>query len=221
MDDLSQVLQRFHDTLKETAWNKDSSPTPQHGSTSDAGSPTIPMTSPVSKGSLQTIPSGNHPGMLKATDSQQNTGKRLNASDKELLAITLSRVCALQGQYGKTPAELETLVEGFVWVLGHHPIQSIIDAIGQHIRKSRDIPAPADIEAIINPPPPKIDWPLYIELKKRLRDGNVYVDRDEKRFIQNCEDIAILRQRGEFAAYNDAQRQIEYHSQRLLSYDAE
>jgi hypothetical protein len=127
----------------------------------------------------------------------------------------------LQGQYGKTAAELETLVEGYCWVLGRYPIQTIIDAIGTFIRTSRDIPKPADIEAVINPPPPKIDWPLYIELKKRLREGNVYVDRDEKQFVRNCEDLAIIRQRGEMASYNDAQRQLESHQRQLLTHDAD
>jgi hypothetical protein len=168
------------------------------------------------------MPHPNSPhGLLKASDSPPNIGSRLSASDKERLTITLARVCALQGQYGKTAAELETLVEGFCWVLGGYPIQAIIDAIGTFIRTNRDIPKPADIEAVINPPPPKIDWPLYIELKKRLREGNVYVDRDEKQFVRNCEDLAIIRQRGEMASYNDAQRQLETHQRQLLAHDAD
>lgn len=154
---------------------------------------------------------GNHQsGLPKETDSPKNTSE-MKLSDKALLAKTLARVCALQQQYGKTEAELETLVEGFCWALADYPMESIIDAIGRHIRKSPTIPTPADIEAIINPPAPKIDWPLYIELKKRLRDGRSYVDQDEKRFIRNCEDLAILRQRNEMENYSSAQGQLENH----------
>lgn len=148
-----------------------------------------------------------HDGLPRETDSPPNIERKL--SDKELLTKTLARVCALQQQYGKTERELETLVEGFCWALDGYPMGTIIDAIGKHIRKSPTIPTPADIEAIINPSPPKIDWPLYIELKKRLREGGIYVSQDEKQFIRNCEDLAILRQRNEMENYSSAQRQLE------------
>lgn len=133
-----------------------------------------------------------------------------------MLAKTLARICALQQQYGKTEAELETLVEGFCWALSDYPMQTIIEAIAKHIRKTPTIPTPADIENIINPPPPKIDWPLYIEIKKRLREGNVYVDSDEKQFIRNCEDLAIIRQRGEMENYTDAKAKLDKFNQVLM-----
>lgn len=96
----------------------------------------------------------------------------------------------------------------------------IVAAIEKWVLTNAGIPAPADIENTINPPPPKIDWPLYIELKKRLREGNVYVDQDERAFVRNCEDLAMVRQRGEMASYQDAQRQLESH-QAVLTYDGE
>lgn len=135
--------------------------------------------------------------------------------EKASLAATLTMVCALQQQYGKTQAELEILVEGFSRVLKHYPMHFVIDAIEKYTLKNPNIPAPADIEAIINPPAPKIDWPLYIELKKRLREGNVYVDQDEKKFIRNCEDLAILRQKSEMGNFQEAQKQLENHTKQL------
>lgn len=132
------------------------------------------------------------------------------------MAKCLGVVCALQQQYGKTTAELELLVEGFSRVLKHRPMAQIIDAIEKYTLKNPNIPAPADIENIINPPPPKIDWPLYIELKKRARDGNYYLDGDEKKFLRNCEDMAILKQRGELENYNAAQGQLASHHQAML-----
>jgi hypothetical protein len=168
---------------------------------------------------LADLPSPN--GSQKENDSQQSTESKHSLTDKANLAETLTVVCALQQQYGKTERELEILVEGFSRVLKHHPMPFIIQAIEKYTLNNSGIPAPADIEAIINPPPPKIDWPLYIELKKRLREGNVYVDQDEKRFIRNCEDLAILRQRGEMQAYNDAQKQLEAHKAKMLSYEGE
>jgi len=221
MNELSKALESLEVTLKERVWDIGSSPTPPLGSISAGGNLTTANRAPTSTASLPNPHPSNPHGSQKASVSLPSTELRLSASDKERLTITLARVCALQGQYGKTAAELETLVEGYCWVLGGYPIQSIIEAIGKFIRTSRDIPKPADIEAVINPPPPRIDWPLYIELKKRLREGNVYVDRDEKQFVRNCEDLAIIRQRGEMASYNDAQRQLETHQRQLLTYGDE
>lgn len=139
--------------------------------------------------------------------------------DKNKLAATLAMVCALQQQYGKTQAELEILVEGFSRVLKHYPMDLIIDAIERYTLKSPNIPAPADIENIINPPPPKIDWPLYTELKKKIRQGNYYLDPDERKFIRNCEDLAILKQRNEMGSYQEAQKQIENSTKQLEHYE--
>ena len=129
--------------------------------------------------------------------------------DKARLAETLTIICALQKQYGKTEKELEILVEGFSRVLRRRPIQAIIDAIETYSLTNAGIPAPADIENIINPPPPKIDWALYIELKKRLREGNVYVDQDEKQFLRDCEAVGVDRMRGETQNYQNAQLDLQ------------
>lgn len=135
--------------------------------------------------------------------------------DKAKLVKALSRICAMQGKYGKTAAELETMVEGFCWVLAEYTTDQVIDAMGIHIKKSRDIPTPSDIEHIINPPPPKIDWAMYVSLKKKSSDG-AWLLSDEREFVRNCENMAKVRQRGELEAYTDAQRQLTAHTSRLL-----
>jgi hypothetical protein len=114
----------------------------------------------------------------------------------------------LQKQYGKTPNELEALVEGFSRILKHIPMDIIIQAIDKYSLNNNDIPTPSDINKIINPPPQKIDWPLYIELKKRSREGYSYITREEKQFMRNCEDMAILRQTQEMQNYQSAQAQL-------------
>jgi hypothetical protein len=141
--------------------------------------------------------------------------------DKNQLARVLAVVSATQNQFGKTPAEFEMQVEGLSKILSHRPMGQIIGAIEKFVLTNSHIPTPADIEKIIEPPLPKIDWPLYIELKKQLREGNVYVDRDEKQFCRNCEDLAILKQRGELENFNDAQRQLDVYTRNVLSYDSE
>lgn len=133
-------------------------------------------------------------------------------SDKEILLRTLAKVCALQQQYGKTEAELDTLVEGFLWALGDYPVEKIIDAIGKHIRKSPTIPTPADIEKIINPPRPKPDWAVYVSIKKRAQEGR-WIYQDERDFLSECETYAKEHLAEETENFRNAQLQIDRYKQ--------
>lgn len=63
--------------------------------------------------------------------------------------MLLAQICALQKAYGKTPEELETLVEGFSFMLDGFEIHEIMRAMRDYILEKSDIPAPADIVAII------------------------------------------------------------------------
>jgi hypothetical protein len=120
--------------------------------------------------------------------------------------------------YGKTPEQLGNLTKMFFAVLGEHPVEVIRAAFIKYLKTNSAMPTPADIENIINPPPPKIDWALYIVLKRRLRE-NVYVDQDEKKFLRECEQIGVDRMRGEVYNYQNAQRELErYDASRLEDY---
>jgi len=167
---------------------------------------------------LPALPSQN--GSQQQTNTSPSTH---NQADKNELAKTLAIVCALQKQYGKTPAEFELLVEGFSRVLKYYPMKQIIEAIDKFTLKNPGIPSPADIETIINPPLPKIDWPFYITLNKKRIDSNYnyYLSPEEKQFMRNCEDLAILRQRGEMENYDNAQRQIEQHKALMITSDGD
>ena len=107
---------------------------------------------------------------------------------------TLASVCALQRQYGKSPAELGTLVEGFSWALAEFPVAEVIKAIGVYISYHPDIPTPSDIRKIIEPPKPEFsaDWSFYNFLKKALAERGQYaLDDDELKYIQKCERHSI------------------------------
>jgi len=93
---------------------------------------------------------GQKPAKNSLPDTQPKPKKNaLSKSDKQQLAILLSQTCALQKQYGKTRAELETLVEGFAWAMEGHTIAQITKAMREYILNNSDIPAPADILKII------------------------------------------------------------------------
>lgn len=66
-----------------------------------------------------------------------------------MLSEMLARVCALQKQYGKTKDELDILVNGFDWTLASYEVPEIVKAMGNYIKESSDIPAPADLIKLI------------------------------------------------------------------------
>lgn len=123
--------------------------------------------------------------------------------------MALSQACIALKQYGKSPAELRSMRDMFLAVLADIPVRELTKALFIHLNKSDDIPTPKQLREIIYPPPPKIDWALYIELKKRLREGNVYVSSDEKQYLRDCETTGVDRMRGETQNYQNAQRQLE------------
>lgn len=147
-----------------------------------AESMTEALTSPLNRGELV----ANPPGNPREIDSPPSTGHRHSPQDKEALTNAMSRVCALQKQYGKTAAELEVLVEGFSWALEGYSIEEILAALKTYILAHNDIPAPADLMRIIDPPVPELDTTTYIALKKRSEQG-AYVTREERGFMRAYE----------------------------------
>lgn len=83
-------------------------------------------------------------------DLQASIEQTLSARNKAQLAEILEQVCALQKAYGKTPEELETLVEGFAWALSEYKMYQIIRSMRKYVLSHSDIPAPADIIKIID-----------------------------------------------------------------------
>ena len=138
-------------------------------------------------------PSNGELGKPKPHALTQNSPQKHNSNEKRQLLAALSKVCALQKNYGKTAAELEILVDGFLWVLADYPMADILQALAEYIKRNPDIPAPADIVNIIDPVKAewKPDWPVYIALKKRIQRDGYYVYGSEKKFLQRCDDYAI------------------------------
>ncbi len=82
--------------------------------------------------------------------------------------------------YGKTPAELHVLVEGFSWVLAEHKMPVILAAMREYVSNNSDIPAPADILKIIKEmQKPKVaEEP--IEVLQRYRDKGIPLTEQQK-----------------------------------------
>ncbi len=184
----------FQDTPNISNSPEHPSPMPRPGSISEGGKlTTMPQARQMPQYGAQSQQINSH-GIAPESSSGTNTGRtqeppgKWSISDKSRLSKALEIVCALQKQYGKTPHELGVLVDGFAWRLEKYPVQDVIGAIGQYIDSNADIPSPADIMAIINPPPAppeKLSTALYIELKKRAIHG--YISPDERDFCQRFE----------------------------------
>lgn len=111
--------------------------------------------------------------------------------DKADLSEAIGRVCALQRTYGKNPADLETLVEGFAWVMKRYPVSLVIEGLAQYLENGVNIPTPSEIIAIIDPKPKTWvpDKSYYISLKKNFEDRGIYgLDNDEIEYIRRYEE---------------------------------
>lgn len=138
---------------------------------------------------------------VRATALQKSTGRNLETSqpwapsEKANLAQIMGRVCALQKAYGKTSAELETMVEGFAWALQDYDPQLVVRAIGKFLLQSRDIPTPFDIREIIDPikKPWEPDKIYYLGLKRLLeKEGQYAISTDELAYVRKYEDHARM-----------------------------
>lgn len=104
------------------------------------------------------------------------------------MAQALGKLCALQRQYGKATADLETLVEGFAWVLADYPVHDVLRGMGVYLKTKSDIPTPSEIIAIIDPQPEpfKPDWVYFKTLKDMAKIPYALGD-EEIEYIGKCE----------------------------------
>lgn len=236
METLSEAAKRLETTLKETTQSKDTSPMPPLGSTNDAGRWNIPLAEPEEVLPLEMqIKVENPRALAEALTGLLQNGKpqpiecleksnavKYSKEEKGQFTIALMQLFQMLREYGKQGQDFDIIVQGFLIFFERkgYSMQMVVNALFQYLDRSKEIPTPADIENIINPPLPKIDWALYIELKKRLREGRVYVDQDEKRFLRECEDIGVNRLRGEMQNYTNAQAELErFDVARLQSWE--
>lgn len=131
----------------------------------------------------------------------------------------MSKICALQKAYGKMEAELETLVDGFVWILGDYPAEQVFMALKNAVARSPEIPTPSDVYNLLNPVEEPPSTTLYIDIMKRVTEGD-YLWGDDKEFVEKYRDYhkrkALGGDRAAIEEYREADRQIEAHAQAFL-----
>lgn len=210
MDELNQVLERMRTAFEDKKQN--TSLTSQPSSISEGGNLTIAQATPLTSNQQ------SQNGSQRETGSQQNT--LLRAEEKAELAKTLSRICAMQQKYGQTPAEVETLVDGFIWVIEstRYPLNLWLAAMAKHILQSTEIPRPADILAIIDPPKEPLSTAMYIKIMKDCTTGGKFLYGDKKDFVDAYETQEMAKMRGGSEEFREAKREIESYRMTQLEY---
>ncbi len=117
----------------------------------------------------------------------------------------------MQQKYGQTAAEVETLVDGFIWVIeqSSYPFNLWLAAMAKHIMQSTEIPRPADILAIINPPKQPLSTAMYIKIMKDCTVGGKFLYGEKKEFVEAYEAQEMIKARGGSEELREAKREIE------------
>jgi len=134
---------------------------------------------------LQSLPT-------KARQSDSLLSSAQKQQDKMQLTMALAQVCELQKQYGKTAANLETLVEGFMWLLDGTPMDKVLDAMKTYMLSHNDIPTPSDLLKIINPPEEPLSKAVFIALCQAKERGE-YLTPTERKYMRDYENQEITK----------------------------
>lgn len=93
-------------------------------------------------------------------------GGKWSDNEKTQLAKALGVLALIQKSYGRT-VDIKPTVMAWEWVMGDYAADSVITAMEAYMRQSSDMPAPADLIKIIDPPAPKISEYEYRQLYKQ------------------------------------------------------
>lgn len=88
--------------------------------------------------------------------------------------------------YGKTFEQLDSIVKLFEFALSSYEMERIEKAFLRHVERSADMPTPSDIIKLLDPSknPRKLDSSVFAEIKRKMKEGNVYVSEQEKAYVE-------------------------------------
>jgi len=88
----------------------------------------------------------------------------------------------MQKKYSTTPEQLEMMEAGFQWKLEGYDINDVEAAFDEYTNKHDDIPAPANIIAIIENKPVYSEY-MCREIQKDILCGTVFVSEAQKQYV--------------------------------------
>lgn len=86
--------------------------------------------------------------------------------EKQEIVKAFTVMATIQKNYGKE-IDIKATLQAWEYILGEYPADKVLAAMNRYMRKSSDIPAPADLIAIIDPPKPKITQAEFIHAKEQ------------------------------------------------------
>lgn len=117
--------------------------------------------------------------------------------------------------FGKTPDQLADACFIFIDRLAGYDFREIRNAFGVYMDTHTDMPKPANIINIINPPAPKPDWAAYVSIRQRMKDPYTFVMDDEKAYVRYCERYSVDNLKS-YEERKEAQEQLAEAQSRLL-----
>ncbi len=106
---------------------------------------------------------------------------------------TLSVICTAQKAYGKEVNIADVYAYFEMKFQGRYSVDQIIYALGIYTDRKSDIPTPADIFNILNPPAPRISEAAFVEAQKYQERNNWPIMSD----AQDVIDAYRKQERGE------------------------
>lgn len=169
-------------------------PTPPPGSISTAGKSTTPPSLPlpsrerweemVAARPKQTLPA-------KVKHSPPITAPKrevvpFTPQDKAELATLLGQVCEMQKAYGRSPTSLQTLVEGYSFLLDQFTLPEIRQALKTYLLTRDDIPSPANIAQLIDPTLQPLSQVMVHRIFEKMKTGGFVSDK-EREYVRRFE----------------------------------
>ncbi len=91
-----------------------------------------------------------------------------NEDEKREILKAFTVLATIQKTYGKE-IDIKGTLQAWEYVMGEYPAAAVLSAMQAYMRKSSDMPTPADLIALISPPKPKITQAEFIHAKEQWK----------------------------------------------------
>ena len=204
MDDLKAALERMQIVLKEKQQKENTLSTSSHGLAKSAGSLTI------QQGSSQPE-RVNTSGQKKQSDKPLSPGdlpiSDCKESQQKVSAVLFKCFNSLK-VYGKEPEQLKDTVDVFLMVLGKYSYNQFQTAISKYLSRNSDMPTPADIVNIIDPPQEELSSAMFIQIMRDCTIGGKLLWGDEKRYVDEFKRREMAKVRGGSDVLRDCESEL-------------
>lgn len=178
----------------------------------------------TSKGDMVANPAKSSEQSQPTPPSSPNETPKLirdcKASQNQLTTL-LAQVHLLLKGYGEKAEDAASRDAGFQWLLGRFTIDQVRSAFGQYVERNSDLPVPADIIKIIEPPPVPLSASLYVAYQKKACSGG-HLLSTERAFCRAFESQEEEKARGGSDTLRECQREIAAFRQReAIGYDGD